>query len=161
MFNKELYPDFIFDYQGMTMKVEPTEIGFNLQMNEPTQISLEGVLRPIDKEELNNYNQYKEIQKMYDFPEISLKSYEIDSNFLKFDNLNEKENKMSLAKKYIFNKKDESDKQAIKQGALDEDGTLTEQGKDLLLNLLLQDKDIRTKFNLALTTIAKDDKDGE
>ncbi len=72
-----------------------------------------------------------------------------------------KEDKMSLAEEYIFNKRNEADKQAVKQGALNKDGLLTEQGKDLLLNLLLQDKDIRARFDLALATIEKDDKDGE
>lgn len=66
---------------------------------------------------------------------------------------NNKEKEMTLAKKYLFNKKSANEKYAIEQGALDEDGLLTEEGKDFLLNLLLQDEDIKKRFYSALISV--------
>lgn len=86
----------------------------------------------------------------------------LDNNIKSFEKIisqgNIEEDEMSLTKKYLFNKKSAKDRVAIEQGALNEDGTLTEQGKDLLLNLLLQDKDIRTKFDLALSVAEDEEK---
>ena len=69
----------------------------------------------------------------------------------------DKEEEMTPTKKYLFNKKSASEKHAIKLGVLDKDGLLTEQGKDFLLNLLLQDEDINKRFYSALTSIKEED----
>ena len=192
MFNKELYPDFIFDYQGITMKVEPTEIEFTSQIDEPMRISLEGVLKPIDNEELERYNKFKhkeekmridgEIKDPYyidntyhsesyrydDFPvvdplpPIRYIPYKwdkdqiikiINNGVTIFDN---EEDEMSLIKEYKRAKLNEEEKKARDWGALTEDGTLTECGKDLLLNLLLEDKEIHDKFIKAIDQIDKE-----
>ena len=71
--------------------------------------------------------------------------------------LDDKEEKMSLAQRYLHEKKSATDRLAIDMGVLNEDGTLTCEGKDFLLNLLLQDKDIRTRFDLALGVVKKEE----
>lgn len=63
------------------------------------------------------------------------------------------EEDMGLTKQFKFENKTEEDKKAIELEALKDDGTLTEAGKDLLLNILLAEPDIREKFDNAISQI--------
>ena len=143
----DLKKPFQISYNGLETAVRVTEVECSQNFDEPTRMTIECI---VDNTSIACYDDRKE-NNMFS---IGSEPYKISCSL-------NKEDKMSLAEEYIFNKKNEADKQAVKQGALNKDGLLTEQGKDLLLNLLLQDKDIRTRFDLALATIEKDDKDGE
>ena len=70
---------------------------------------------------------------------------------------NEKEEPMSLTKEYKHDQQSKENKLAIDLDALNEDGTLTAEGKDLLLNILLDDPEIRKKFDKALSDIMKEE----
>lgn len=146
----DLKKPFQISYNGLETAVRVTEVECSRNFDEPTRMTIECI---VDNTLTTCYDDKKE-NNMFS---IGSQPYQISYSSYSSN----KEDKMSLAEEYIFNKKNEADKQAVKQGALNKDGLLTEQGKDLLLNLLLQDKDIRTKFDLALATIEKDDKDGE
>lgn len=65
------------------------------------------------------------------------------------------EKKVSLIKRYVENKRDDDENLAIKMGAFNGDGTLTQEGKDLLLQLLLEDKAIKEKFYQVLDQLHK------
>lgn len=143
----DLKKPFQISYNGLRTVVRVTGAECSQNFDEPTKITIECI---VDNTSTACYDDRKE-NNMYS---IGSEPYQITYSF-------NKEDKMSLAEEDIFNKKNKADKQAVEQGALNKDGLLTEQGKDLLLNLLLQDKDIRTKFDLALATIGKDGKDGE
>lgn len=73
----------------------------------------------------------------------------------------EKEKKMSLIKKYLNQKKNDNDRKAIDLGVIGEDGILTPEGKDLLLMILLEDKDIRAKFDDAVAKLSENEKEEE
>lgn len=73
----------------------------------------------------------------------------------------EKEKTMSLTKKYLNQKKNDNDKKAIELGVMNEDGTLTSEGKELLLAILLEDKDIRAKFDKVVESLLEEEEDGE
>lgn len=143
----DLKKPFQISYNGLRTAVRVTEVECSQNFDEPTRMTIECI---VDNTSTVCYDDRKE-NNMFS---IGSQPYQISYS-------SNKEDKMSLAEEYIFNKRNEADKQAVKQGALNKDGLLTEQGKDLLLNLLLQDKDIRARFDLALATIEKDDKDGE
>lgn len=68
----------------------------------------------------------------------------------------EKENQMSLAKKYVNKNRNKLERRAIEEGLIREDGTLTGEGKDLLLQILLDDKEIKDKFFQAINELTKD-----
>lgn len=70
---------------------------------------------------------------------------------------NEKEEPMSLTKEYKHDQQSKENKLAIDLDALNEDGTLTAEGKDLLLNILIDDPEIRKKFDKALSDIMKEE----
>lgn len=67
-----------------------------------------------------------------------------------------KEEKMSLVQQYLHKQKNENDKVAIEVGAMNDDGTLTCEGKELLLNILLTDPKIREQFDKAIELLKKD-----
>ena len=82
----------------------------------------------------------------------------VKSEWTTFTNDNKnKEEEMTPTKKYLFNKKSAKEKHAVELGVLDEDGLLTEDGKDFLLNLLLEDEHIKNIFYNALHSIKEED----
>lgn len=66
---------------------------------------------------------------------------------------NLEEERMSLSKRYSHAKLTADDRLARKVGAIDENGELTEEGKGLLLKILLQDEEISRKFKAAVRCI--------
>lgn len=115
-----------------------------------------------------NINEFPDIQELQDgwrkfmddfkFPTYTFTIYETNS---KQDNENEENNMSNLTKIYNNLNLSEDEQLARKHGALDEKGLLTEEGKDLLLNILLKDTDIKKKFFDAIKAIeakTKEDK---
>lgn len=73
--------------------------------------------------------------------------------YLKGNNIEEE--RMSLSKRYSQAKLTNDDRLARKVGAIDENGELTEEGKGLLLKILLQDEEISRKFKAAIRCISE------
>lgn len=72
-------------------------------------------------------------------------------------NNDNKEDTMSLTKDYKRAKLNDDERLARDYGALGEDGTLTEKGKDLFLNILLEDEELKAKFIKAIKKIDEDE----
>ena len=139
--------DIIFTIEGVTFKIEPTEFEVETSFGEPQRVKLEGITKTLDSRELEVYNRYKKYMEEIMFTNngiITGISYE---------------KKDSYAKKYEMLGKGDEELDAIKKGLLNEDGTLTQEGKDLLLQVLLNDDDIRKRFFEAISLI--EDEDGE
>ena len=70
------------------------------------------------------------------------------------------EEKMTLTKQYLHQKKNSNDRKAIELGVMDDDGILTSSGKELLLTILLEDKEIRSKFDKVVESLLEEE-DGD
>lgn len=89
---------------------------------------------------------------MYEFPEWRPRIEWRDKNFDIKPNI-VLEVEMNLAKKYRNIKLDDSTKLAYELGAMDDKGNLTEEGKSLLLDILIEDEKIKERFISALKQI--------
>lgn len=128
------FEPFEFYWKGCLMQAEIDEVEMEQSFDEPTRLRLECVVKPLDNEEIKAYYKHKE-KKMDNFSELKEPIYELWRYATNFDN---KKDDMSLTKKYVNRKRDEKEQLAIDNGLLDEDGTLTYEGKDLLLQMLLE-----------------------
>lgn len=156
----EVYKPFIIEHQGLEVMVRTVSVNFREEAGGFPELILTCA---IDNQGSTTYNNHKE-EQMYcdsiinsnDFFINPSKEYKTKS--ITFET-NNKEEKMSLAQQYLHEKKNENDKSAIEVGAMNDDGTLTYEGKDLLLNILLTDPKIREQFDKAIELLKEDEEE--
>lgn len=155
---------FYCEWQGNIVKMQIQDFEMSVEAGCLPEFTLKCWQVPIDNDEIEMYYKYKQMEEncmdctsglsgIIYYPGVD---YKVE--YKTFNDNDLEEEKMSLAKKYLHEKKKEEDKKAIELGALYEDGTLTEEGKDLLLNILLSDPKIREQFDKVLKDI---DESGE
>ena len=150
---------FTVQWQGMKMTAYIEEVEATQCFGEPPRIKLTCIL---DNHLTEIYNQNNRKEEYMDFGNtVMLKTlheswsnpvvYKYETKF--FD---EEEN-MSLVKKYVNKSRDKKEQKAIEKGLIGEDGVLTCEGKALLLQILLDDKEIRNKFFNAVEELSEDE----
>lgn len=158
---------FFCEWQGEVIKLRVKDLKMEVSADCLPEFTLVCWQVPIDKDEINQYNKMKEEEMDfgYNFPQKNSFSREELERYggcpvYKLTNTNHfEEDKMNLSKAYKFNDKCDEDRRAIDMGALTEDGLLTCEGKDLLLNILLSDPKIREQFDKVLKDLDADEED--
>ena len=152
---------FFCEWQGNVVKMQIRDFNMSVEADCLPEFTFRCWQVPIDNDEIEMYNKYKQMEDKYmecgiGFPKIAYNPTEYKWEYKTF---NLEEEKMELSKAYKFNKKCDEDRRAIDLGALTEDGLLTCEGKDLLLNILLSDPKIREQFDKVLKELDKDEEE--
>lgn len=76
---------------------------------------------------------------------------------VEYTTFNNKEDDMSITKKYANRNRDKKLQKAIDSGLIKEDGVLTSEGINLLSQILFEDEEIKKKFLDAVEEFTEDD----
>ena len=134
------FEPFEFYWEGCLMQAKIDKVEMEQSFDEPTRLRLGCVVEPLDNEETTHYNKNKGVtMNCWDTFPTSITFSKPDIYRSEWvTTLNNKEDDMSLTKKYANRKRDKKEQLAIDNRLLNEDGTLTYEGKDLLLQMLLE-----------------------
>lgn len=149
---------FYYEWQGNVAKMQIRDFEMSVGADCLPEFVFKCWQLPIDKDEAEMYYKHKRMEEKKMDYRVNL-PYKIDWDWQGATTLKTKEKIMELSKAYKFNKKCKEDRRAIDLGALTEDGLLTCEGKDLLLNILLSDPKIREQFDKVLEDIDESKED--
>lgn len=152
---------FYCEWQGNVVKMQIRDFEMSVGSDCLPEFVFKCWQIPIDNDETKMYYKHKQMEEKMNCGEVSFPKIAYNPTEYKWEygTLTTKEKTMELSKAYKFNKKCKEDRRAIDLGALTEDGFLTCEGKDLLLNILLSDPKIREQFDKALEDIDESEED--
>ena len=141
---------FEFMWGGLKMqaRVQAVEVQQSF-FDEPSRLNLECVITPhIDNSKQNTYNK-SEGETMYCGSNIDWVTYRPNEDkgvYTEYKTFNDKEDDMSIAKKYANKNRDKKLQKAIDNGLIREDGVLTSEGISLLSQILFEYTETKKKF---------------
>lgn len=149
---------FEFMWKGLKMQAHIQSVEVEQSFDEPSRLNLECVVVPyIDNKNQNTYNKGKG-ETMFCGSGLDGVIYTPDKyTWTEYKTFNNEEDNMSIAKKYANKNRDKKLQKAIEKGLIGEDGVLTCEGKALLLQILLDDKEIKNKFFDAVEELSEDE----
>lgn len=139
---------FEFMYKGLKMQAQIQTVDVEQSCDEPMRLNLGCITLHIDNKNQNTYNKGKG-ETMLCESDLDWVTYGPSGDkftYTEYKTFNNKEDGMSIAKKYVNKNRDKKLQKAIDNGLIKENGVLTLEGINLLSQILFEDEEIKKKF---------------